>query len=234
MDEFIRRIVIRLKYSVLKRKNIRLNKKSNIDLRNCDFEGDNYVGDRTVLRNCVVGRFSYIADQSTIFNTRIGRFCSISSRVNIVCGKHPTRNFVSTHPVFYVTNTMVGPGFVNENKFEEVEFVDEEKKYIVDIGNDVLIGDGVSILDGVKIADGTIIAAGAVVTKSTEPYSIVGGVPAKLIRYRFDKEQIEHLNKIKWWEKDVFEIKENSQIFDNVKKLGAFQDKMVINNERDS
>ena len=75
------------------------------------------------------------------------------------------------------------------------------------------IGANVIILPGVKIGNGAIIAAGAVVTKDVEPYAIVGGVPAKLIKYRFKKEEINQLEEIKWWNWSIEEIERNIELF---------------------
>ena len=75
-------------------------------------------------------------------------------------------------------------------------------KFLAEIGNDVWIGSHVLILDGVSVGDGAIIATGAVVTKDIEPYSIYGGVPARLIRYRFSQERINYLLNFSWWNKD--------------------------------
>ena len=77
------------------------------------------------------------------------------------------------------------------------------------IGNDVWIGSNVIILPGVKVGDGAILSAGAVVSKNVEPYSIVGGVPAKHIKYRFPKAMREAFLRIKWWDWPVEKIKEN-------------------------
>jgi serine acetyltransferase len=80
------------------------------------------------------------------------------------------------------------------------------------VSNDVWIGAKSTIMSGVKIGDGAIVAAGALVTKDVEPYSIVGGNPAKLLKYRFDKSQIEELLKIEWWSWDESKIKEEGMI----------------------
>jgi serine acetyltransferase len=77
----------------------------------------------------------------------------------------------------------------------------------------------VSILDGVTIGDGAVIGAGAVVTKNVEPYAIFGGVPAKLIKYRFDSETIEKLLKIKWWNWEKEKLKEVEKYFFDIKKF---------------
>ena len=81
------------------------------------------------------------------------------------------------------------------------------------------IGYNVTILGGVSIGDGAIVAAGAVVTKDVEPYTIVGGVPAKPLKKRFTDEQIEFLLGFKWWEKDREWIKENKDYFLNIENL---------------
>jgi serine acetyltransferase len=83
----------------------------------------------------------------------------------------------------------------------------EERRKIV-IGNDVWIGTRVFIRDGVSIGDGAVIAAGAVVVSDIPPYAIAGGVPAKIIRYRFREAEIEQLLEIKWWEWDERSLRE--------------------------
>lgn len=87
------------------------------------------------------------------------------------------------------------------------------------IGNDVWIGARAMILSGVKIGDGAVIAAGAVVTKDVEPYTIVGGVPAKPIRKRFTDEQIDALIKLKWWDKDDVWMRDHAAMFRHVEEL---------------
>ena len=101
--------------------------------------------------------------------------------------------------------------------FPENRFVSDG--FFVEVGNDVWIGSDVLIRQGVKIADGTIVAAGAVVTENTEPYSIVGGVPAKLIKYRFDAEDISFLMNLQWWNKGGGWIEEYAKYFDDIKNL---------------
>ena len=76
----------------------------------------------------------------------------------------------------------------------------------ITIGNDVWIGARAMVMDGVEVGDGAIVAANAVVTKDVPPYAIVGGVPAKVIRYRFAPEKIEALQLLQWWSWPLEEI----------------------------
>jgi virginiamycin A acetyltransferase len=127
----------------------------------------------------------------------IGKFCSLSSRITILLGgNHPIQN-VSTYPF----------GVLNTNKFSGSINIEKIIKDTV-IGNDVWIGHGVTILTGVTIGDGAVIAANSNVTKDVEPYSIVGGNPAKFIKKRFTDEQISNLLDIKWWNLDDNKISE--------------------------
>lgn len=128
----------------------------------------------------------------------IGKFCSIAKDIRIITGGiHPT-DWVSTYP-FRVKFNLPG-------KYKDG--IPSTKGDII-IGNDVWIGTGVTILSGVNIGDGSVIAAGAVVTKNVPNYAIVGGVPARVLRYRFGQEQIKELEKIQWWNWNKERIIEN-------------------------
>lgn len=153
---------------------------------------DNHV---VVYSNCTlshvnIGRFSYIAQNSQLNLVDLGRFCSIGPYLICGYGNHPI-DFVSTSPIFYSTLKQCNITFTERNHFEE------RKKII--IGNDVWIGARVFIKDGVKIGNGAVIAAGAVVIKDVPDYAIVGGVPAKIIRFRFADNDIQSLLSIQWW-----------------------------------
>lgn len=182
------------------------------------FEGKNYIYRNVELAKCRLGYATYIAKNTKLHNVLIGRYSCIGQNVNIVEGQHPTKQFVSISPIFYsADNNVAGDSYVAENMFEEYRFT--KNGYTVEIGNDVWIGSNVSIMEGVTIADGTIIAAGANVVKDTEPYSIVGGNPACVIKYRFSKEEIDFLLDFRWWDKSKEWIKENAKYFCDIHKF---------------
>jgi carbonic anhydrase/acetyltransferase-like protein (isoleucine patch superfamily) len=91
-----------------------------------------------------------------------------------------------------------------------------DDQYLVRIGNDVWIGCYVVIMPGVEIGNGAIVAAGSIVTKSVPPYAIVAGNPAKIIRYRFTKEQIAELERIRWYEWDIDKVIENKSRLEGI------------------
>lgn len=142
------------------------------------------------LHNVSLDNYSYIAQNSNLSNVTIGKFCSIGPNCCCGMGLHPT-NGISTSPMFYSVAKQNGITLVEKNKFEET------KQTLV--GNDVFIGANVTILDGVKIFDGAVIGAGAVVISDIPPYAIAVGVPAKVVKYRFDKSTIECLLHRQWW-----------------------------------
>lgn len=179
------------------------------------FEGNNVIGKNTTF-NGNLGLFSYIADNACI-SGNIGRYCSIASEVKVLIGIHPLSDFVSTSPVFYSLLKQSNVTFVSEQYFKEFVYADESNKYAIVVGNDVWIGARAILISGIKIGDGAVILANATVTKDVPPYSIVGGVPAKIIKNRFDNETIEFLLKFKWWDKSEKWLAQHSSSFRNIK-----------------
>lgn len=160
-----------------------------------------------------IGAFSFINMRSVHHETTncaiecqsIGRFCMFAHSVNIGFAGHPT-DFLSNHLVFrYDAKTSWAHDFMSvlndcDEELMRKKYIETSRKPLPVIGNDVWIGYGATVLNGVHIGDGAVIAAGAVVTKDVEPYSIVAGNPARLIRLRFQEKEIEILKQIQWWE----------------------------------
>ncbi len=183
----------------------------------CVLEGRNVIyGD---VYDSRIGYATFISPDSKLDFCRIGRYCSIGNHVHVVRGRHPSRDWVSTAPCFFSERKQSGFTYAKQQRFEEFKWLDEKKKICIEIGNDVWIGDHVLIMEGVRIGDGAIIAAGAVVVKDVEPYAIVGGNPAHLIRYRFSEEDMEYLKALKWWDKDPVLIERNAKYFESVALL---------------
>lgn len=153
----------------------------------CNFEGSNRIGWATLLSDVSFGYGSYIGCHCALRKVVIGRFCSMASFVQAGLLTHHIAT-ISTHP-FLEGSTL------------------ENRRTI--IGNDVWVGERVLLLGhagGLTIGDGAIIGAGSVVTKDVPPYAIVGGNPARIIRYRFDEATIRRLLALKWWDWPVERI----------------------------
>ena len=176
----------------------------------CDINEWSKIYSPCKITNTRIEKGTYIAINSMISYADIGKFCSIGP--NFLCGYgvHPIEG-VSTSPCFYSTLKQNGRSYCDKDKIEE-------RKKIV-IGNDVFIGMNACVLDGVTIGDGAVIAAGAVVVNDVEPYSVVGGIPAKHIKYRFDEDVIVRMLDIKWWNWDDKKLKYVEECFFDIDKF---------------
>jgi virginiamycin A acetyltransferase len=167
--------------------------------------------------NIIVGDYTYYGDFEDVHNFEknvkyhfdfigdqliIGKFCMIASDVKFIMnGANHLSNAISTYPF-----AVFGNGW--ENAMEGKTY---PNKGNIEIGNDVWIGYNATIMAGVKIGDGAIIATNSTVVSDVEPYSIVGGNPAKEIKKRFSPEFIERLLKLQWWNWDIEKITKNVQ-----------------------
>lgn len=201
----------------LKNRNIIIG--NNVSMRNAEFSIHNRICKNSQINNSSFGKFSYIGWNCMLNNIEVGAFSSIGPFTEVIYGTHPI-NFVSTHPAFYSTRKQCGTSFVNETLYQEYQFIGDTGKSVI-IGNDVWIGYGVKIIEGVTINDGAVVLAGAVVTKDIKAYSIVGGIPARHIKFRFGIEQVEMLARSKWWKKDIGWIKNNSKSFLDIDSFKA-------------
>lgn len=172
-----------------------------------------------------LGYGSYIGPYSKV-SAKIGRFTSIASHVCTIAGRHAYQApFATTCPMFFSLNpnhSQSGSTFATEQMFEELKFAVPETHLDVEIGNDVWIGERAILIGGIHIADGAVVLAGAVVTKDVPPYAIVGGVPAKIIRYRYDEEIINFLLNIQWWNNSEDWFKEHWRLLTDIDRLKAF------------
>lgn len=168
------------------------------------------VGARTYIDG-TIGSYSYIGPECRIYGS-VGKFCSISPNVKVVPAKHPV-DWVSTSPVFFSKQKQCGVSFVEENLFDEIAL--NKNGEIVSIGNDVWIGENTLIKGGITIGDGAVIGMGSVVTKDVPPFSIVAGVPARVIRMRFDANTISKIQASQWWDKEEKWLRENAHLFQN-------------------
>lgn len=196
-------------------------KKTDIS-KNSVFEGANKIYDNTYFKGNM-GYGSYIGTDG-FFIGKIGRFTSIAGKCWVVVGRHPYKfPFATTSPMFFSILKQNGNTFADSQLYNEFKYADQ--KYAVIVGSDCWIGHDVKIIEGVKIGDGAMVLAGAVVTKDVPPYAIVGGIPAKLIDYRFDKQTIQFLLTIKWWDNDIKWIKNNWKLMTNINLLKEYYNK---------
>jgi acetyltransferase-like isoleucine patch superfamily enzyme len=154
--------------------------------------------------NISLGRFSYGFENVNVrqwgegASLKIGQFCSIADNINIFLGGNHRIDWITTFPFGHIFQEELGGQDIIGHPATKGD---------VTIGNDVWIGSGATILSGINIGDGAVISANATVVKNVQPYQIVAGNPATLIRKRFDDEIIELLLMLRWWDLEILEIK---------------------------
>jgi len=153
------------------------------------------VAERCRISEAEIGDYSYIMQDGSIWCATIGKFVNMAASVRINATNHPTWR-ATLHHFTYRANSYW------PDAEDEQSFFEWRRDNRVTIGHDVWIGHGATVLPGVTVGNGAVIGAGAVVSKDVAPYTIVGGVPAKLIRERFTKEVGERMDKLAWWDWD--------------------------------
>lgn len=187
----------------------------------CRFEGMNLVCGNTSFFGSM-GYGSYIGGESLV-SADIGRFTSIGPRCTYINSTHAYKApFATTCPLFFSKNWCGNPeevSFAEEQMMEEFRFYDAKREIVNKIGNDCWLGSDVTLIGGVEIHDGAVVLAHAVVTKDVPPYAIVGGVPAKVIGYRYDEETVSFLLRLQWWNKDIDWLMKNWKLLCDIEAL---------------
>lgn len=146
--------------------------------------GNKFMKNVLINEGCIVGNYNYFGANTSVFSTIISNYCSIAPNVTLGPGDHNLKNISTCIRVMEKIGT----------------HVDLEREECV-IGNDVWIGANVVVLRGVHVGDGAVLAAGAIVNEDVPPYAVVGGVPAKIIKYRFSSEMIKKIQESQWFDK---------------------------------
>jgi acetyltransferase-like isoleucine patch superfamily enzyme len=151
-----------------------------------------------------IDSYTYVGPKTEIVCAAIGKFCSIARNCSIGLASHSIKN-ISTSPIFTEKHNGTGYSWSSVNSTQEIKRVN--------VGNDVWIGINVIVMAGVKIGNGAIIGAGTLVTKDIPDYAIAVGIPAKVIKYRFESSVIEKLLDLKWWDLPESKLKKNIDLF---------------------
>jgi len=151
------------------------------------------IGERTNFIDSSLGAYSYVVQDCGVWCASIGKFSNVAAAVRINATNHPTWRPTLHHFTYRA-------GDYWDDAAHESEFFDWRRSNPVRIGHDTWLGHGSTILPGVTVGDGAVVGAGAVVSKDVAPYTIVGGVPAKPIRERFNRRTSERYQALAWWD----------------------------------
>lgn len=172
----------------------------------CFFEGGCYINRRNMLSQVTLGKYSYMGYNNVVRKVRIGRFCSMAWNI-----QHRRYGpLYGLHGSTYLSDWW--DRALGERPQAENPPLEAVAQGV--IGNDVWIGSGATLLYGVRIGDGAVIGAGAVVTRDVPPYAVVAGVPARVIKMRFEPEIIAGLRACRWWELPIEGLREARPILE--------------------
>jgi phosphonate metabolism protein (transferase hexapeptide repeat family) len=183
-------------------------------VRDCHFGRYTQVGDQVRMQDCVLGDYSYLQQHCELMSADIGKFANIAAMVRINPGFHPmecpTLHHFTYRPVMY--------GMAAQ---DDADFFAWRSRQRVTIGHDTWIGHGAVIMPGVCIGNGAVVGSNAVVTKDVPPYAIVGGVAAKVIRYRFSPAIAKALQATAWWDWEHATLTERLPDFKDLRRFLA-------------
>lgn len=153
------------------------------------------IAERSRISETEIGDYSYLMEDCSVWCATIGKFANIASSVRINATNHPVWRPTLHHFTYRAGDYW--PDAANEE-----DFFQWRRQHRVVIGHDVWIGHGATVLPGVHVGNGAVIGAGAVVSHDVAPYTIVGGVPARVIRERFTRELAGRYDRLAWWDWD--------------------------------
>ncbi|KQR78056.1 acetyltransferase [Rhizobium sp. Leaf384] len=151
------------------------------------------IAERSRLGEVDLGDYSYVMEDCALWCATVGKFVNIASTVRLNATNHPMERATLHHFTYRAGDYFDGAA-------DEADFFAARRARRVTIGHDVWIGHGATVLPGVTVGNGAVIGAGAVVSRDVAPYTVVGGVPARLIRDRFSRATAEAMDRLAWWD----------------------------------